>query len=239
LFVAAHCFKPKYSGITKTSFEINAWVGKQNLHQPDETFSKPLEVWVILVHEDWDYTAQDFDADIAILVLKTEVDLSRPSKVGVVCLPQPTSNPVTGNGYIVGWGLNEWTEANRELHSITPKELRLPVVTNEVCFEADERLEYLTSPRTFCAGFEDQEKSACSGDSGGGFFQLDRITKSYILSGIVSSSLRDIAGGCRKDIYSVFTNVVDFADWIQLKMQETENIKWKKVIFGCEEKASG
>jgi secreted trypsin-like serine protease len=71
------------------------------------------------------------------------------------------------------------------------------------------------------------------GDSGGGFVQYDKETKAYSITGIVSSSLKDNVGSCRIDLYSVFTDVTKFIDWINLKMEETKEKKWIDVNFDC------
>jgi secreted trypsin-like serine protease len=80
----------------------------------------------------------------------------------------------------------------------------------------------LSSNQTFCAGFVGQGKTACKSVNGGGFYQLDRSTKSHILAGIISGSPKDPSGGCNTNTYSLFTDVSKFVGWIQKKMKEIE-----------------
>jgi secreted trypsin-like serine protease len=235
LFVAAHCFQVKYTfdGDKKAPQEVTVWVGRHNLDKANESRAVEHEVWDLILHEDWDYTSNDFDADIALIVLETEVDLKKRFTVGVVCLPAASQAEVSGIGIIAGWGASKRSEANQEPHDSTPNELELPAVTKAECVEADYRLDILLTDRNFCAGFVNQNKSACVGDSGGGFVQYDKSTKAYSITGIVSSSLKDNVGSCRIDLYSVFTDVTKFTDWINLNMEETMDIKWINVDFEC------
>jgi secreted trypsin-like serine protease len=226
VFVAAHCFQIKYTydGEKKAPQEVTVWVGKHNLDKADEDRAVEHEVWEVILHEDWDYTSNDFDADIALVVLESEVDLRKRFTVGVVCLPSASQAEVSGIGIIAGWGISKRSEANQEPHDSTPNELELPAVTKAQCVDADHRLHILLTDRNFCAGFVNQNKSACVGDSGGGFVQYDKETKAYSITGIVSSSLKDNVGSCRIDLYSVFTD---------LKMEETKEKKWIDVNFDC------
>jgi modular serine protease len=209
------------------------WVGKQNLLIDNEQLSHSHQVRDIFPHEDFDFDSSSFDADLALIVLELDVDLSRRFVVGVVCLPSPNAGHVAGIGKVAGWGVSEWSTANGEQHSFTPNELELPAVTRDVCLAADIHFQVFTSPRTFCAGYMNQNKSVCVGDSGGGFFQFEEITRSFKLVGIVSSSLRNPNGGCRVDTYSVFTNVAKFIEWIGRKMNETMVKRWQIVDFAC------
>jgi secreted trypsin-like serine protease len=97
---------------------------------------------------------------------------------------------------------------------LTPNYLKLPAVTNEQCTDADYRFHDLVSDRTFCAGFVNQGKSTCQGDSGGGLFSFYKTTNSVNLAGIVSGSLYNSLNECEINTYSVFTDVAKFVDWI-------------------------
>jgi secreted trypsin-like serine protease len=182
------------------------------------------------MHDDYDYNSNNFEGDIALVVLEESVDL-KPMAVGIVCLPPVSSTTILAQGIVVGWGVSEESEANHQPHSSTPKEVQLPVVTDDACFAADVRFRAFKSSRSFCAGFVNQSKAACLGDSGGGFYS-HRDGRLY-LAGIVSSSLPDPYGDCRSDTYSVFTDVRMFVGWIRNKMEETKVIKWKSVKFEC------
>jgi secreted trypsin-like serine protease len=196
----------------------------------EEENSKAHQVNDIMVHENWNFNSNSFDGDLALLLLDEKVDLSRRFIVGVVCLP---SSPFTGNGTMSGWGVSEWSIANGKGHSITPNDLNLPAVTNEQCTDANDRFHDLVSDRTFCAGFINQGKSACQGDSGGGLLNFDKTTRSFTLAGIVSGSLYNSLSDCEINTYSVFTDVAKFVDWINERVEKTKDFRWRQVDFQC------
>jgi secreted trypsin-like serine protease len=146
--------------------------------------------------------------------------------VRIVCLPTASQGEVTGDGTVVGFGISGRSIADGERHDSTPNELTLPAVTQAQCKE-DDQLLLMSSNRTFCAGFVGKGKAVCKGDSGGGFYQLDRSTRRYSLAGIVSSSPYDPNEACNTNSYSVFTDVSKFVGWIQKKME----IEWTYVKF--------
>lgn len=188
-------------------------------------------MWSVILHQDWKYDSNKWDADISLVVLVTDVDLSDELKVGTVCLPQQSQLEVSGSGIVVGWGISEKSEARRDPHDSVPNKLKLPAVTKSECLESDDDFEIALSPRAFCAGFLNQMKSACKGDSGGGWFTYNNSTEKYDLGGIVSASLNDPYGRCRSETYSIFTDVTKFTDWIEEKIEETKEIKWKYIDF--------
>jgi secreted trypsin-like serine protease len=200
---------------------ITAWVGKFNLSETDEKGSEAHIVWQIIIHDDYDYKTESFDADLAIMVLEEKINFEK-TNAGTICLPPASSSHVSGDGSIVRWSVSE-----------NPSELQLPTVPSDVCFADELRFAEISSNRTFCAGFKNQGKSACQGESGGGFFKFDGSTSRFSLVGIISTSLYNPFGSCRLDTYSVFTDVGKFVDWIEMKIEETREIKWQKVDFEC------
>ena len=234
LLSAAHCFQVKGRPTIKAPQDVSALVGKHNLRDHDESGSSAHKVWDIVLNKDWDYNAYDYDADISLVVLQYQVDLSDPSRVGVICLPLSSQNEMSGSGTVVGWGISEKSIKKGESHDSTPNELKLPAVAQSQCFDNDDRFVIASSNRTFCAGFVNQNKSACQGDSGGGWFSLDWTSKAYNLAGIVSASLNDPFSYCVSQTYSIFTDVTKFVDWIENTMEETKEVKWDDVEFWCE-----
>jgi secreted trypsin-like serine protease len=230
---AAHCFLAKYSGKRTWPKQVVAWVGKHNLMKNEEEDAKAHQVNDIMIHEDWDFNSNSLDGDLALLLLDEEVDLSNPFIDGVVCLPPSSSNPFIGNGTMSGWGVSEWSIANWEEHSMTPNDLDLPAVTNQQCTNANYRFHELVSNRTFCAGFIDQGKSACQGDSGGGLLYFDKTARSFNLAGIVSGTLFNSMDECEINTYTVFTDVAKFVDWINEKVEKTKDFRWQEVEFKC------
>jgi secreted trypsin-like serine protease len=212
----------------KPAHYVIAHVGRHNLAE-DEQNSVAHKVWEIVLHEDWNFTSNDYDANIALLVLETEVNIEN---VGIVCLPPVSQDEVSGNGTVVGWGISEWSEANRKRHSSTPNEMQLAVVPSHRCFTDNSELPIISSNRTFCAGFMNQSKSVCQGDSGGGFYQYEYSSRRFNIVGITSSSVSDHSG-CSSNTYSAFTDVSKFTDWIERNMKEMKEVEWKDVEFEC------
>jgi secreted trypsin-like serine protease len=78
VFSAAHCVEDKHrrEEEVKLPKDVVAWIGKHNLREDNEEGSVAHDVEEVIIHEDWKHYEDDFDADIALLVLKTEVDLA-------------------------------------------------------------------------------------------------------------------------------------------------------------------
>jgi hypothetical protein len=101
LFIAAHCFQNKGERSITPAGYVAALLGKFNLNVTDEYGSKRVLVWDIILHPDWNFNEEKFNADIAVVVLDKIVLFSR--QIQSVCLPQPSLEEVTGNGFVVGW----------------------------------------------------------------------------------------------------------------------------------------
>jgi secreted trypsin-like serine protease len=220
---AASCFEGKHRRPedVKLAKDVVAWDGKNNyMHDVGE----------LIIHEDWKHDSDNYDADIALILLKSEVNLTQLQFNRTVCFPTSGQGEVTGNGTVDNFDISAQSHANQGEHDVTRNELKLAVVSQTQCFKADNKLREMSSKRTFCAGFVNQSKSVCKGDSGGGFYQLGRSTKCHTLAGIVSATPNDPNGGC--NTYSVFTDVSKFVGWIQAKMEE---IEWNYVKFSLKE----
>ena len=228
---AANCFQNKRQKNIRSERDFLAFVGKHNLKVEDEIGSAVHKVWEVILHEDWKHKDEERDADIALIVLMTEVDLSNFGVVGIVCLPHSSKHEVTGTGTISGWGLSENSQEKISRFSLTSNELRLSAEPLAVCVNADKRFAIASSNRTFCAGYTNQNKAACQGDRGSGFYQLKE--KKYNLAGIMSVLLIDDSIDCVMDLYSIFTDVSKFTDWIKNKINQTKTINWEEIDFEC------
>lgn len=119
------------------------------------------------------------------------------------------------HGIVVGWGLGGFnTTKQTSTTSTVPKIVSTPIVSDDVCFQANPKYRSLSSNRTFCAGimlqqtpattapptstikssfggkplsFQQQHQGPCTGDSGAGLmiFKNNR----WMLRGTVSGSL--------------------------------------------------
>ena len=112
------------------------------------------------------------------------------------------------SGVVIGYGKSE---DETKVHENIPKILDTPIHTNEHCFLEHQSLLKISSKRTFCGG-SGTGTGVCRGDSGGGLFVTDG--SAYYLRGIVSSSIIGGRYGCDVDVYSVFTDVTKYTDWI-------------------------
>lgn len=146
-----------------------------------------------------------------------------------VCLPRKSNEAVTGNGTVVGWGKTEETIRSNS-YSPTPFQLEVPVIEGGSCFIQFYRLAKYASNKVFCAGFVNQRKGTSDGDSGGGFYSLDRLT--WTVRGIISGGLITENRQCDVNAYTLYTDVAKFFDWITEVMERP--INWITVEFRCE-----
>lgn len=168
-----------------------------------------------IVHSDWNYNAESYDADIAIAVLTRTVTFSKFVKP--ICLWTNTIgyNDLIGkNGFVAGWGKTEKDAVSTTL----PQWTTIPVVSESTCLRSDNSFGALTSDRTFCAGDKTGKTGPCNGDSGGGF--IVESGNRWYLRGIISASLLDqIQNTCDTKNYAVFTDLTKFQGWVQKYMQ--------------------
>src|SRR5690349_10870838 len=144
--------------------EASFYIGKLNLeYLSGEKSYIVSSVKELVVHPDWDFNDDRYDADLAIAVLSRTISFTKFIKP--ICLP---SNDVTSyedligsRGIVAGWGRTEFDAIATE----RPKWIELAVVSESTCLRSNIAFSELTSDRTFCSG--DNDKSGpCSGDSG-------------------------------------------------------------------------
>lgn len=228
IFLAAHCFQNK--GIQKKISPefVVALLGKFDLDVPNESGSQTSLIWDIILHPDWNFNEEKFDADISIAVLTEATQLT--NRIHPACLPLPNYEEFNAEGTVVGWG-----KSNSFSHyDSKPNKLVVPAVNSSHCYTTFYRLGSVSSDRLFCGGYDNQGKAPCLGDSGGGFYHRDPQSRtSWIVGGIVSASLIDFDIGCDINKYSLYTNVARFANWIFNEMEQTKVIIWNYVEFNC------
>ncbi|XP_062988494.1 coagulation factor VII-like isoform X2 [Elgaria multicarinata webbii] len=156
------------------------------------------------------YDPENYNNDIALLQLTSDVVFSE--HVLPICLPSPnlaTSLIDEGaQGMVSGWGA---THAKGRLTRFL-LEVRLPVVSMEVCRQSTEKL---ITDNMFCAGYDKEVQDACKGDSGGPFAVAYRGT--WYLLGIVSWG-----EGCGEvEKYGVYTRVTNYMAWIKEIVEST------------------
>lgn len=183
------------------AFDLN------DLFQSGQLSSSPAEV---IIHPDWNPSSRRYDADIACLMLDEDVPFTK--YIRPICLP--TSNMVAREGWIAGWGSSE--DKTKE-HENIPRQVKVPVHSNENCFLESQQFTQIASKRTICAGAKDK-RGPCKGDSGNGLYmKFDNV---FYLSGLVSASLTSIEGDCDVTNYALYTNIPKFLDWIKNPTEE-------------------
>lgn len=141
-----------------------------------------------------DYSSTSLDNDIALLELTSPATLNARAD-----LAERGTLPGVGESLrVIGWGsINEGGPASDILLQVD-----VPLVSDAECEAA---YSGRITDSMFCAGFEAGARDSCSGDSGGPVFDGNERQV-----GIVSWG-----NGCaRSDAYGVYTNVAQFATWI-------------------------
>lgn len=197
--------------IQKLSYsDIEVRLGAYNLTVENEENVVLKNVIDIVVHPDWDVNKDEYDADVAILVLNDSVSFTK--YVEPVSLPDygvvVDSNNINISGTIVGWGVGE-----NQIQEETPRQAEIRAIGDGHCYRTYrvEGILALSSERTFCAGSVHGNPSR--GDSGGGFFvYTDGACRQY---GIISSITTDSNGSVVRSLVAVYSNVQLFEGWIK------------------------
>lgn len=161
----------------------------------------------IYIHHNWLPFNQNYDADIALIVLKHKVHFN--DFVQPACMWESNDTIPVTSGVVVGYGRNE-REINENVR--VPKKFQIFIHRNEECIAADVRLKAFTSDRTLC-GESIYGRFICFGDSGHGFFV--KVKERFYLRGIISSSPKGVNNTCTSTHYGIYTNVQRFRHWIE------------------------
>ena len=138
--------------------EIVVKIGKFDLSEKHERGSVISYPAGIFVHPDWKYWTQNFDSDIALIILENNVPTS--DAIFPICLWDKTAKDLEQTkGTVVGWGKSEGSAA----HENKPRQLELSIRTNEECFLKNPRFAAISSKNTFCAGGTNEFSGPCQG----------------------------------------------------------------------------
>lgn len=204
-----------------------AFVGQHDLSVDDEPGSKSYTVTDIIIHPDWKIDVENYDADIAVLILRDFIGSS--AHISPICLPQSWKEG-EGKGKTVGWS---WINGKHEFSSVQ-NELETSHYDDLKCFSNYPLLEKASSLRTFCAGSEGQQAGVCFEGSAAGFYKTIS-DNTWELAGIVSfSDLKETnSSECGTSKVFIYTNVAKFLDWIDETMTATEESVWKTNDYNC------
>ncbi|KAH8386680.1 hypothetical protein KR093_001955 [Drosophila rubida] len=236
---SAHCFQMFKHRLTAN--EVLVFLGRHNLKNWNEEGSLAAPVDSIYIHSDYNQQISDYDADIAVLILKDEVRFN--TFIQPVCLWSGSSKSeyiVGEHGIVIGWSFDR-TATNSTQHNASndadannskPKVLKAPIVSNEVCVKANADFKSLLSSRTFCAAIlvdtstQRQGGHAIhTGISGAGLMIMKN--NRWMLRGTVSAALPSGLNGspssssngddsdrCCGGQYLIYADVAKFIDWI-------------------------
>ncbi|XP_060534404.1 serine protease gd-like isoform X2 [Cylas formicarius] len=205
IVTAAHCVKTEKRKYKPQ--ELLCILGKLNIQKwVPSNGERIIEPESIIVHPD--YESGTSDADIAVLILGEPLEFTK--FVSPICLWSGSTDlgQVVGQeGTVLGWGKDE----NGDISTAEPRQINLPIVTQEECLRSGIQFQYITSNRTFCAGSRNGS-GPCNGDSGSGFIM--RKDGRFMLKGIVSIAVSEpTKRTCDLSNYVVFTDASKFSDW--------------------------
>jgi hypothetical protein len=109
-----------------------------------------------VIHPDWNIKAKNYDADIALAILKYPIQFD--GIISPVCLPLNSKKPVVGlKGSIGGWSFPE-----KYVLQEKPKIIKQRIENKENCLKNEKLLKTLMSNRSFCSAW-DSGPGLCSG----------------------------------------------------------------------------
>ncbi|XP_070497608.1 trypsin-5-like [Chironomus tepperi] len=203
---SAHCIRQKGGTHEYKADQITVVLGALDILKTHEKGRVTVGVESIQVHPDWNTDDDNYDGDIALLILDTEVQYS--PTIQPICLSKPQSIAAQATeGIVIGYGLTE----DKKTSNIA-KKLKVPIKNYRKCGKEHNRLKPLLTARTFCGGPGDG-RGICQGDSGSGLYVLHN--KQFYLRGTASASSLDTLGECDVKSFAVFVDTTDYCGWIQ------------------------
>nr|XP_040036681.1 coagulation factor IXb isoform X2 [Gasterosteus aculeatus aculeatus] len=199
VITAAHCLVPTNPNLE----DFFVRVGEHDVSQAEGS-EQDHEVAEKHMHHLYDTAKSAYDNDIALLKLAKPVVLSnrrRPICLGLKDFTENLSRE-SSTSLVSGWGNLRTTGSQPN----KLQKLEVPYVDRTVCKQSSEKP--ITSGM-FCAGFENEVKDSCKGDSGGP--HATNYKGTWFLTGIVSWGEECAKAGK----YGVYTRVARFIAWIR------------------------
>ncbi|KAK3918745.1 Chymotrypsin BII [Frankliniella fusca] len=202
VLTAAHCVE---AGSLWTLF-----LGALSLQLPKEAGRQIHVTRAAYTHPDYvrygDFENDDiYLNDVGLIQLPEPVQMPADGRIGVVKLPDPTTQLVLSSETVVpGFGV-VGDEVN--VLSRTLKFTKLPLASSDLCYN----YYGIADPSIICVNTVDVRASTCGGDDGGPMIQMDDTGVS-VQVGITSFWARI---GCTVGSPVGFTSVAQFVPWIE------------------------
>ncbi|RWS17620.1 Plasma kallikrein-like protein, partial [Dinothrombium tinctorium] len=206
---AAHCVYK--SSIKDLEVFLGLWdIEDQRYQENPPQYFRVVEAYM---HPDFRYSASHPDRyDIAVLRLDKEVQYS--DSVLPICLPPPHFNYEGWYGIVTGWGKTDPALSNRYGTRLLQK-VEVPIIKNKECenWHRSQGIDLHIFPEMMCAGYENGEKDACVGDSGGPLIVYH--DGRWTLGGITSAGF-----GCAQSRQpGIYHRVSHTVEWVQTKIK--------------------
>jgi len=180
-------------------------LGVHNHKKPQELGRISVGIKTIHIHKYWNTDVLSYDGNIAILELTNEVQFN--NYIRPICLADDESDMAEiSTGTVIGFGITE----NGTISDVA-KKLEIPITDYHSCTENSLDHQRIASVKTFCGGPADG-RGVCNGDSGGGVYV--KHNDIFYLRGLASSSLINNNFECDTLRQAIFTDVLQYYDWI-------------------------
>lgn len=181
-------------------------LGSYHIHDNKEKNRRVLPISSFYIHNEYDFMANQIDADIAVILLSRSVKFTK--YIQPICMMNLGAEITNiSEGVVVSYGHPE-SENNP---SFAPKKIVTKIYKNSVCPSKNNAFEIISSNRTFCGG-DSKGTGVCMEDIGSGLFV--KYEEHFYLRGIVSVVVGGKEGICDNSTYSLFTDVSKFTKWI-------------------------
>lgn len=216
VLTVAHCFKIHAKADVIVPKRILLAFGRHDIRDWTEKNVRSSNAQEIILHPDY-LSKRDstiFEADLAIVVTKDLIEYT--TAIRPICLwPSTIDSSISEigtNGTLVGWG-----QQSENIVENVPRKLTLPIVRNQMCFPPSTKFRDTDSWHVFCAGTVRNGYAPCGGDSGSAFAIY--ANGAWFLRGVTSAARGDgILNNCAFNTYAIFTDAVQYRDWINQYM---------------------
>ncbi|XP_078077349.1 inactive serine protease PAMR1 isoform X3 [Mustelus asterias] len=216
IVVAAHCVTELGKAVMISTADMMVVLGKHYYEEERQEKSRQyLQIASIIVHPSYDPVL--LDSDIAIIKLMDKAKIT--DQVQPVCLPDVKDLSIMNmQGYVTGWTIQ--SDAKDSVHSNDT--IRVGTIEMGDSVQCEQQYEnhgisVSITENMFCARQDPSGFSnICPLETGGvaTFPAPDRAGSAltWYLVGLVSWGYEK---GCSQELFSVYTNVTPFKDWIE------------------------